>query len=831
MKRKFCLSVFILIISVCALVLTACNPELPQVKKFTVTVVGGTGGGVFEENALCTVSANVASDREFVEWQADGASVSMDAEYSFKVTRDVTLTAVTEAKATPDPVFDLGAFARKWVGKDGTLDLTQPSWSYAESFTVTGVSGQGANTVIDCIADDVKCKMCLTDEGKLKIADAELFDSVYYTYMPTAEIFNGVWKLSEGREYALFVTELNEDGFFGWAPMYDDGSIDEDFFVTAETKLVFDGKGSASVQFVNAFGITYEFTAGSVVAADEGLTYVPTADFIADCYISDGGNVCSIRNGGIIFEEYSARLTLKSGIYGAGLYFWDGASHYALVQTLDGVCLFSADGRERLRPFSFVGDYTNGCESLTVDVNLSVKVGNNVYSDGRVVTLGDLDRVDAIAPSGYAGIQNVAISFDNASKYLIWIPNGVAIATGGEGSYVIQSAYFTQSQLTSLQQKFTAGLISLTDKYTTGGSDRLEVGLDFENGNVVFNGSEIAYQWGYAIRSTGDEYVTLNFNATADDVECACVLYPLFGYDYMRLQLNPVGDSQQTVNYDLSSLQMFTRLLGTEYHYLQDGNLNKIEFEQDGTLVITNSKQELVERYTRYDLSRDPVTDVLVVTFDEIRPPAKFEVSIFCEDIGVWVSMVQVPYVNPSFTDVIGVYTDADGTPCMEIFSDLRCALNAKGLNGYELKKPYDSIVIEDAAITYVCSNGTIVFTDGKATLTTADGKTVVYAKQSAQPPEQEGVMPDKFIGTYIDADGKEFVRVLADNMVMYDTYGLDDSTAAVKFDSVTIDGGKVTCTAAYSEGFVTWTVTFVFEGDSVTVDENDGEPVTYTKQ
>lgn len=827
MKRKFCLSVFILIISVCALVLTSCNPELPQVKKFTVTVVGGTGGGVFEENALCTVSANVASDREFVEWQADGASVSTDAQYSFNVTRDVTLTAVTEAKVTPDPVFDLGAFARKWVGKDGTLDLTQPAWSYADSFKIIGVSGTGKDTVIDCLADDVKCKMCLTDEGKLKIADAELFDSIYYTYMPTAEIFNGVWKLSEGEDYALFVTELNEDGFFGWAPMYDDGSIDEDFFVTAETKLVFDGKGSASVQFVNAFGITYEFTAGSVVAADEGLTYVPTADFIADCYISDGGNVCSIRNGGIIFEGYSASLTLKSGIYGAGLYFWDGESHYALVQTLDGVCLFSADGRERLRPFSFVGDYTNGRESLTVDVNLSVKVGNNVYSDGRVVTLDDLDRVDAIAPSGHAGIQNVAISFDNASKYLIWIPNGVAVATGGEGSYVIHSAYFLPEAMQALQARFAEGLSSSDDLYTTGGTNRITVKPDFSNGAVIVNGVPVPFTWHYVIRKSGDEYAAVSFTSEIFGAEYDCLLYPYFDYGYVRLEMT--NDSQTQTMRKLASQNLYQQALGTSYYASRDGYTEAIDFASDGTLTVVTGRQNNVLYVTEYDLEKEQGNDVLVVIYRDPKE-ISFEVYIYCDKVGVSVSIFDT-YVNDALLDVIGVYCDANGQECLEFLSNTRFKLNPDGITDAK-EQQFADIEIKGSVITCTYSGGTVVFSDGKATLTTADGKTVVYAKQNTQPPEQEdGVMPDKFIGTYVDADGNAFVRALADNMVMYDTYGLDDSTAAVKFDSVTIDGDKVTCTATYSSVLTTWTVTFVFEGDSVTVDENDGEPVTYTKQ
>ena len=63
-------------------------------QKYTVTVINGTGGGEFESGASCTVTATVPSGQIFVEWTADGATVSTQNPYTFTVMANITLTAV-----------------------------------------------------------------------------------------------------------------------------------------------------------------------------------------------------------------------------------------------------------------------------------------------------------------------------------------------------------------------------------------------------------------------------------------------------------------------------------------------------------------------------------------------------------------------------------------------------------------------------------------------------------------------------------------------------------------------------------------------------------------
>ncbi len=95
MKNRFKLIVCLLLAVLSVFVLVACVPDADDA-EFTVTVVNGTGGGKFKKDATCTVTATVGENEEFVEWQINGTKVSDNTTYTFTVTEDVTLTAVTK---------------------------------------------------------------------------------------------------------------------------------------------------------------------------------------------------------------------------------------------------------------------------------------------------------------------------------------------------------------------------------------------------------------------------------------------------------------------------------------------------------------------------------------------------------------------------------------------------------------------------------------------------------------------------------------------------------------------------------------------------------------
>ena len=79
----------------------ACGSDKEETAtKYTVTVVNGTGGGEYEENTDVTVTATIPEGQAFEKWTSEGADVSTDNPYTFKVTKDITLTAVFDDPST-----------------------------------------------------------------------------------------------------------------------------------------------------------------------------------------------------------------------------------------------------------------------------------------------------------------------------------------------------------------------------------------------------------------------------------------------------------------------------------------------------------------------------------------------------------------------------------------------------------------------------------------------------------------------------------------------------------------------------------------------------------
>lgn len=81
----------------------------PESKTYTVDVnaaEGGTasGGGTYSDGESVTVTATASEGYEFRGWTENGAIVSSNAEYTFTVNADRTLTATFEKKQAPVPV-------------------------------------------------------------------------------------------------------------------------------------------------------------------------------------------------------------------------------------------------------------------------------------------------------------------------------------------------------------------------------------------------------------------------------------------------------------------------------------------------------------------------------------------------------------------------------------------------------------------------------------------------------------------------------------------------------------------------------------------------------
>lgn len=110
MKRRLHKALVVVILALVMILtagLAACVTEEkpPEPKQYTVTVENGTGGGTFDEGTEITVTATVPQGKVFEAWQSEGTVISTANPYTFKVRKNITLTAVfaDDGQQTEDP--------------------------------------------------------------------------------------------------------------------------------------------------------------------------------------------------------------------------------------------------------------------------------------------------------------------------------------------------------------------------------------------------------------------------------------------------------------------------------------------------------------------------------------------------------------------------------------------------------------------------------------------------------------------------------------------------------------------------------------------------------
>ena len=91
---------------------------------------------------------------------------------------------------TPTEV-DVGDYARVWVSGNCTLDLTAGTLtgSSFEDFKVKSITGEKADAVITCTADENDYTLTLNADGALDMKDGE--NEVVYTFMVAPSEFSG----------------------------------------------------------------------------------------------------------------------------------------------------------------------------------------------------------------------------------------------------------------------------------------------------------------------------------------------------------------------------------------------------------------------------------------------------------------------------------------------------------------------------------------------------------------------------------------------------------------------------------------------------------------
>lgn len=433
----------------------------------------------------------------------------------------------------------------------------------------------------------------------------------------------------------------------------------------------------------------------------------------------------------------------------------------------------------------FIGVYDgNPADALTVGSDYQVTLNGQSYA-GRFAFLPDLDR--GIASSiELQGLPNVAIKLDDG-RSLVWAGKGIlALAEGDAGNYRMSAGYFTQEAIAALGRDFADGLSSDNDCYTTGGVNRQTLTFDFAAARVIFNGAEYAFSWSYFSRAdTAAEYPVISFREAEGGKETEYLVYRYFDSPYIRLEEYTEGERSQLLS--LVSGELYTELLGTTYVLKGEIFDESISFSNDGTLTLitadttASSQATKSESFVEYVLTREP-SGVLVVTFTS----GIFETSIYCDEIGRWISMGMDRYTveNLDAGQAAGVYYDGEGAAMVELLSSGQFRYTGYELDDAAAAEDFDTLTLKDGVLTGIkeyqgligSTSVTMTFRDGTVEVSEDSAELATYVRKE--------LTPKSFVGTYtlIDEEWETLIVIKA---------VAETVNSAIEL-SITVDGDPV---------------------------------------
>ncbi|MFR6056606.1 MAG: hypothetical protein ACLUHK_08505, partial [Eubacteriales bacterium] len=86
-------------------------------------------------------------------------------------------------------------------------------------------------------------------------------------------------------------------------------------------------------------------------------------------------------------------------------------------------------------------------------------------------------------------------------------------------------------------------------------------------------------------------------------------------------------------------------------------------------------------------------------------------------------------------------------------------------------------------------------------------------------------------VGIYYDDDGGAMLEFTSDSRVIYTGFMIEETDDPEEFTSLKIENGVITGVIEYNSIFGSYTNTFVFQNGTVTVTEDESDPVTFTKK
>ena len=788
---------------------------------FTVTVVGGTGGGTFESGAQCTVTATVGENEDFVGWTEDGKTVSTENPYTFNVTRDVELTAVTE------PRIDLGAFAIRWTDRGEILDLSERTLTGADYLKVTGISGERENTVITMNVDGREYALRLNDEGALEMRRASAPDDApERTFLPAPDRFAGVWTIEE-EVYTLLITEPDQDGYFGWTNLEADGSYDEDMLYTAVTRLVYDENGNAAIHYeVLLTGVVYTINEnGNLYLAEEDLEYTPTDALFSGSYVGESGNYIRVdkANGTLSVKGREIPYRVAAGPYGAGIAYEQDGNAYTLVYTLDGIRAYGPDGSELL--YGYDATFLSG--TWYGEKSLSFPNSDRIVLDGTEYALTPVIEENVIVFRFRAGSEQytiraaadneLAISLETNASVSYYVAERAAKAFFGTytdrsetlrveadgvffGSERADSAFTVLTDLDRGEIKPPKGMAALGSVAISVGNQRYLV-WTMEGGLALIE------------KKAPGEYAAVAGYYTEAGAQALQALFAA-GLSSQNDYFTAGGKDALTLSIDFESHTVRLNGTATDYPFTWYYAINAKTSAEFPAIRFTAEADGAETAYILY-----PYFDQPYLAMRKAEDSAAETTFVSYEQ---YAKLLGTAYVLKGALFDESVSFAKDGTLTV-VSADWTDSPNATktGTFPYALTRERDGTLVvsyrDNAEIAFITS----IYCDSL-------GNSVTIGTDLYLNPANTALADAA--GLYCDDDGVALVELQADGQFRYNEWGLEDSDEFEEFDEIVISGGTVTGTITYGSIIGSYTVTIVFENNRATVTEEDYDPIVCHK-
>lgn len=290
----------------------------------------------------------------------------------------------------PEEPIDLGVFARVWYAAGGIkLDLVSQTCEYLPDFKVSAITGEYADTVIQCTADGNDYELKLND-GKLEMSGG----SSTIAFYADASEFGGSWQLDDEWSYIYYSvsSDFSNDGYYAWDAysLYGGDCIGYDG--KAVTSFMFDEEGNVVVKLVDLewgydmLAIYYDENGVLTLVNEWGYVYAitPYVNMIATdaVYLDEQGNRFDLEaeNNTVTVNGVSAAYTAAANELGGGLSFSVEGEEYSLQMQLDRIVLVSSNGVFALshyNPEAIKGSWSDSTGVNTLNVTKDDKVTFN----------------------------------------------------------------------------------------------------------------------------------------------------------------------------------------------------------------------------------------------------------------------------------------------------------------------------------------------------------------------------------------------------------------------------------------------------------------------